>query len=70
MVRLYFNASKEAPLVWSVDQGAGTPEEKFEEVHVMRVRGVTRYDPGADNVTSPRAWIEFPQGRLDNNIIY
>lgn len=70
VVRLYFNAHAEAPLVWSVDEGPGTPERKFAWVAVSHVRGVTKYDPAADNVTAPRAWIEFPRGRLDGNMIF
>lgn len=50
--------------MWSVDSGPGTREWKFAEVTVARTRGVTRYDPKADNITQPRAWIEFPNGRL------
>jgi hypothetical protein len=39
-------------------------------VVVSRIWGVTKYAPDADNITQPRAWIEFPQGRLDGNRIY
>lgn len=70
MIRLYFNSHAEAPLVWSVDEGPGTPEHKFAWVAVCRIQGVTKYNPAADNVSQPRAWIEFPRGRLDGNRIY
>lgn len=70
MVRLYFNSHAEAPQVWSADEGPGTPECKFAWIVVSRVGGITRYDPAADNVTQPRAWIEFPNAKLKGNRIY
>lgn len=64
MIRLYFNSHADAPLVWSVDEGPGTSEQKFAQVTVACTRGMTHYDPEADNITQPRAWIEYPKGRL------
>lgn len=32
--RVYFNKFAEAPFLWSIDSGEGTPEHKFANVHI------------------------------------
>lgn len=67
LCRVYFNRASDAPRVWSIDGGAGTPEITAEAVLLEEASGVTRYHsqegdgtgPQGSDVKMPRAWIEF-----------
>jgi hypothetical protein len=67
LCRVYFNRDGDAPKVWSVDSGPGTPEVSTANVFIDGASGVTRYQPkngdgtGAkgEDLRAPRAWLEF-----------
>jgi hypothetical protein len=59
IVRLYFNAKEEWPLIWSVDYGDTSTERKVSEVRVDSVVGMTMFDREIPK-DQPRAWIEYP----------
>ncbi len=61
MLRVYIDSF--VPPVWKVDSGSGTPSQKFETVIADSV-GIFKYDLSADNIIDPKAWVEYPDGKL------
>lgn len=58
VIRLYFNAKADAPLLWSVDEGDISTEQKLIIVVLEGVSGYTHENLDAAD-PEPRAWIEF-----------
>lgn len=59
MIRLFFNAHEEFPLIWSIDEGSIASEHKIARVDFgISLRGRTGYNPQAPQ-GEPKAWIEF-----------
>lgn len=72
MTRVYWNSATEAPNVWSVDDGPGTPERNVarvvfdtEDDFPRRDVARTRTDLKADNKNSPKGWIEIEGNVVD-----
>lgn len=63
--RVYFNRHREAPQVWSVDEGSQDSEINVREVRLLGVDAKTCYSPirPADDDLSPRCWFQV-QGHL------
>jgi hypothetical protein len=61
--RIYFNRWRDAPLIWSVDEGTQATERNVREVRFDGVTGRTNTGPG-DNYHSPTVWIEV-EARLE-----
>ena len=61
MIRVYVDDF--TPPIWEVDSGPRTPSQKFELV-ISESIGFFRYNLLADNNTEPKAWVEYPEGKL------
>lgn len=69
--RVYFNRASDAPKIWSLDQGPGTPEICATAVRFY-AEGITRYQardgdgsgPEGADLKAPRAWLEFRNVRV------
>ena len=67
MLRVYIDNF--TPPIWEIDSGPGTPSRKFEKV-IAEAIGIYKYDLTADNINTPKAWVEYPAAELTviNNI--
>ena len=61
MIRVYVDSF--VPPIWEIDAGPGTASRKFENV-IAEAVGEFKYDLAADNIKNPKAWVEFPDGKL------
>lgn len=61
MLRVYVDDF--TPPIWEIDSGPGTESQKFEEVIATAV-GIYKYNLLADNKKEPKAWVEYPDGKL------
>jgi hypothetical protein len=59
--KLYYEDSSDLP--WIVEQGS--VKHRVKGVVIHNKVGITHVNRSADNVTDPRAWIEFIEARLD-----
>ena len=56
--RVYWNRALEAPLVWSVDDGAVENEMKVSRVKIRGAVLQTECNMNNDHIREPRGWIE------------
>ena len=59
-VRIYFNSSAEAPLLWSVDNGSIETEIKCSSVRINIMEAQTGQRDENDPV-QPKVWIEYKE---------
>lgn len=62
-LRLYFSNLHPSEGSWAVDTGDPWEAKYFEKV-IIRITGITVFDCTQDNEYFPRAWLEFPDGKL------
>jgi hypothetical protein len=62
MVRVYFNAKEEWPLVWPVDRGDPSTEQKVRKVDICGAEGITVFERYGK--LQPKAWIEYSSATL------
>jgi hypothetical protein len=63
--RAYFNRHREAPQVWSVDEGAQESEVNVMAFFADGCPVRSRYNGMKVNEDSPSAWIEIEASRMD-----
>lgn len=55
--RVYFNRSREAPQVWSIDEGDQSSEINVQHV-VIQGGAISKWNKSKPNDSSPSAWFE------------
>lgn len=63
LFRVYYNGQAGWPNVWSVDGGPHTEEHNVSQLSIRPIHGCSgalqsKTQARADNVTTPRAWLE------------